>query len=249
MMLQNQISLNPYSIARSLGFTTILLAFASITTQLIACTTNNKGFIFQLALLFNLDTEQNIPTFFSTGLLIFSTIILFLIASIEKRQVTYQAPYWRILWLGFSLMSIDEFASLHELLVSPASKFLKFLGNKNLGIFYFAWIIPAIILVVFLTVFFRDFLFSLPPKTKNTFLLSAIIYLSGCIGVEMIEGWYSEKYGIELFKKYGSKLYDIPYSLMTIVEESMEMVGIIIFIWGLITYMNHNHKIIQIKFN
>jgi hypothetical protein len=103
------------------------------------------------------------------------------------------------------------------------STIARLLGGNNLGIFYYAWVIPGIALVFFLGCYFYSFLLRLPTKTRLRFLISAILYLGGCIGFELIGGKYTELYGDQ----------SLTYALITTVEESLEMSGLIVFIWEL----------------
>jgi hypothetical protein len=232
--VQNQISLNPSAIARSLGVVALLLAIASVVTQLAAYLTSNE-LVLKLSALFYLDAEQNLPTFFSSCLLLFTAVLLAIVTLLEKTQAAARVRYWAILSFGLLFMAIDEIVSLHEKLIMP---FRKLLGNSNLGIFYFAWVIPAIVLIIFLAAFFWRFLFCLAPKMRSTFLLAATIYLLGCIGCELIGGSYAEIHGVE----------NLIYGAISTVEESLEMLGIIIALWGLMTYINDNYQQVQFVF-
>jgi hypothetical protein len=226
MMVSNQILLNPSFIARRLGIVGCLLVLASIGTTAYMTW---RGHLYHPVALFYLDEEKNIPTFFSSCLLLFAALLLFIITLLEKSRSAARIVYWKILSIAFLLMAIDEFASLHETMMLPIRNFL---GNGKLGIFYFSWVIPAILIIILFTFLFWKFLFCLHPKTRHTFLLAATIYLGGCIGFEMIGGYYTEAHG-HLNWIYGT---------IATIEESLEMMGVIIFIWGLLTYLANNHQ-------
>ena len=68
-MKSNQISVNSFLIALLLGIAAFFLVFASIGVQLAAHITGHN-LIYKLSKLFYVDAEQNIPTFFSTFLLL-----------------------------------------------------------------------------------------------------------------------------------------------------------------------------------
>jgi hypothetical protein len=44
-------------------------------------------------------------------------------------------------------------------------------------------------------------------------------------------------------------LKNLTYVMLTTVEESLEMAGVIVFIWGLLVYLADNHKEVQFRFN
>jgi hypothetical protein len=121
-------------------------------------------------------------------------------------------------------MAIDEAWSFHEMLVDPVRGLL---GHDSLGMFYYAWVIPGMAGVGILALLFLGFLLRLPSSTRWSFLAAGTIYLGGAIGIEMIGGRYGEAYGFE----------NLTAQLMTHLEESMEMAGMIVFIFALLRYL------------
>jgi hypothetical protein len=232
-MISNQISVKPSRIARVLGLVAFLLVLASTGGQLTAYLTGHPS-IFGLVGLFNLDAEENIPTFFSTFLLLFAALLLAVITVLKRNQMTSHVSHWAILSFGFLLMAADEMVSFHEKLGKPTSKLL---GDAGLGLF--SWAIPGIALVVVLAPFFVRFLLHLPAKTRLTFLMAAILYLGGSIGFELIGGAYAKLHGLQNFT----------YSMIATVEESLEMAGLIIFIWALLVYFADNYKEVRFRFD
>ena len=61
--------------------------------------------------LFELDEENNLPTWFSSYLLLNNALVLWLIAA--SKSDAYRI-YWIVLAIGFVVLSIDEVAGLHE---------------------------------------------------------------------------------------------------------------------------------------
>lgn len=234
-MVINHIQLNPSSIARVLGAVTFLLVLVSTGGQLTAYWTGHSD-VYGLVHLFNVNAEQNIPTFFSTFLLLFAALLLAVITLLERNRRASHVSYWAILSFGFLLMAVDEFVCLHERLVDPMRKLL---GGGYLGVFYFAWVIPGIALVFLLALFFLRFLLRLPVKARLTFLLAGTIYIGGAIGFELIGGCYVESHGRQ----------NLTYLVMTTVEESLEMAGVAIFIWALLAYIADNHKEVRFRFD
>jgi hypothetical protein len=232
-MVTNQISLNPSRIVLVLGVVAFLVVVAGVGTQLAVYLTGHPT-IYGLVRLFNLDEEQNVPSFFSTLLLLFATLLLALITILRKRQAAADVLYWAILSLGFLYLAVDEAASIHELLIMPVRRML---GDHNLGFFYFAWIVPGILIVLFLALFFSRFLLRLPTKTRLTFLLAAVLYVGGALGMETIEGRYREVHPP-----------DWAFNVMLTAEESLEMMGLIVFIWGLMVYITGHYKEVGLKF-
>ena len=231
-MTSNKISLNPSSIVRISGVVAVLLVFASVAVSLVKHLTGHPS-AYGLIPLFNVDEEGNIPTFFSTFLLLFAAVLLGVITILKKKQMDSYASYWTVLSFGLFFMAVDEASAMHEKLIYPIRMLL---GDGELGIFTFAWVIPFILIICVLALFFVRFLLHLPPKTKLTFLVAAILYIGGAIGLELIEGLYTEAHGL-----------DFTYSMMTAIEESLEMAGIIIFNWALLAYFSDNFSEVRIQ--
>ena len=175
--------------------------------------------------LFHLNREQNVPTLFSVLLLLGSASLLGLIALLKRRQQDPDHSKWTTLTVGFIFMAIDEFCSFHETLTDPVHRLL---GHDNLGVFYTAaWVIPGMAGVGILALLFPGFLLRLPSPTRWSFLAAGAIYLGGLIGVEIVGGRYGELHGFE----------NITAELITHLEESMEMAGVIVFIHALLRYV------------
>jgi hypothetical protein len=216
----------------------IVVIFANITA--ISYITWDSHAYQPLFLLFYLDAEQNVPSFFSSCLLLLAALLLSAITLIEKDKVSsYLASRWKILSCGFFLMAMDEIVCFHEKLVGLRRILFNLLGNDSFKILSVTWVITAIPILVCLIIFFWKFLLHLPPITRSTFVLSAIIYLGGCIGVELVGLYYSDGY----------KIQDSNYYMLVTVEESLEMLGVIVFIQSLLQYIVVNHKQVQLIFN
>lgn len=225
---QNVIKVSPFAVACSLQTVALLLISISVTGQFIK-------YIFHYNIdrhlrLFDLSLELNIPTFFSMLLLFFISLLLMVVTILQSRQKNPDVTKWTVLSLGFLYMTYDEGFQVHEDLVAVIRPLL---WEGNLGIFYYAWVIPAMILVFILGLFFLKFLLRLPTVTRISFIIAATCYLSGCIGFELIGGYYDELHG---------GFNSLTYNLISTIEESLEMTGLIIFIYALLEYLAANSK-------
>ena len=184
--------------------------------------------------IFDVGGEGNIPALYSVFLLLFSGIILGIIADVKKAAHSPYTRYWQILAAIFVFLSIDEAISIHERVGNPLRNTL----NVG-GFFYFAWVIPASILVViFLLGFFR-FILALPTNTRALFLLAGGIYIAGTLGMESVSGYYAHLQGED----------NIVYAGLTAIEELLEMGGIVIFIYGLLSYLKLYLPEVRCRFN
>lgn len=132
-------------------------------------------------------------------------------------------------------MTFDEIFMFHEKFTAP---FQKFIGGKELGIFYFAWVIPFGVIVIILSFIFFKFWYRLPLKTRLTFIIAAIIYVGGAIGVEFIESWITDIYGED----------NLLYEFIATIQESLEMYGVIVFIWSLLDYLTEQYRELHFSF-
>lgn len=229
-------TLNAASIVRYLGAATAFLIFANSAALLADYLTGHTSvLIHKLVSFFYVELELNAPAFFSTLLLLLAFLLLSVISVSKKKLRAGFRFEWSVLALGFLFMAFDETASIHERLIEPMRLII---GEQNLGVLYFAWVVPAIALVVCLAIFFLRFLLNLTTRTRNYFLLAAAMYLGGAVGLEMLEGWYSEINGRENFI----------YIAMTTFEETLEMTGTIVFIWALLEYIAGLYKTVEFRF-
>jgi hypothetical protein len=171
---------------------------------------------------FNLDSEANLPTLFSTFLLMFSGLLLALIACAEYQGDGKSLPWW-ILALTFIALGMDESILIHE----RVSKIIQSRFNTS-GIFHFAWVLPyGLAFLTFVAIMLRFFL-RLPNDTRKWLFIGAVIYVGGALGMEM--------FGSALIVEHGRNLL---YYVYATIEEGMEMSAGIIFVYA---FANHIDK-------
>ena len=223
------ITIRPLTLSLVLGVIAIALTLASLVSIYFGTLTiENQSFVELSKIyirLFDLNWEANIPTWFSSLLLILNAFILAIIAI---RTKALQGPYstqWLVLAAIFLYLSIDESALLHEMTEKPVRRALDLSGYL-----YFAWIVPAVCCLIVLGLYIRRFLFDSPKSTRWLFVIAGTVFVGGAIGMEAI--------GSNIFStNYGKTM---AYSLWATLEESCEMVGLIIFFYALLAYIAEN---------
>lgn len=186
--------------------------------------------------IFHLDREQNLAAGFSSFLLFFAGMLLALITYFKWNLVSSFRYLWALLSAGFFLMAVDEAWSFHERLVKP----IRVLTDNDLpAIFHFAWVLPAVVILLALAVLFLKFVVDLAAETRTSFLLAAFLYLGGAVGMEMLGGVYAASEG----------QHTVEYVLLTTVEESLEICGVLIFIGSLFRYIRKNFRSLKITFS
>lgn len=211
--------MSPKRIAQFLIFIAIGLTLASISGQFL----KYYGYAHSPELIqqFNVDGEYTIPSLFSSFSLLFCSLLLGKIAY-EKWQVQDKyAGKWIGLSVIFFYLALDETISLHEQLIHPLRDAL-----NATGIFYYTWVIPGLILVFIVALIYWQFCLSLPQKIKYLFFIAAIFYVGGGIGMEMVGGYYASLYDTNNFV----------YEMLVTIEELFEMLGVVVFIYGLLCY-------------
>lgn len=172
--------------------------------------------------LFHLSLEQNVPTFFSVLLLFLAALMSFGVSRVAKRDILR----WKILCAIFLFLSFDEFAEIHERLIVPTRE-----AFDASGFFYFAWIIPYSALVLILSALYIPWLFRLPLRIRLLLIASAVLYLTGVFVIEGLGAWYWENI-------YEGR--DALFDLMTTLEESCEMFGVILFTYALSSHIERD---------
>lgn len=173
---------------------------------------------------FNLDRERNLPTTFQTLLFLGSTVTLAAIAVMARLTGDRWTRHWAFLSLLFALLAWDEIAEIHERFINPVRSVLD-LG----GIFFFAWIVPAIVFVLVVGLIYLRFVLALVRPLRERVIVAGAIFISGALVMEAIGGWYYESI---------DQATDMIYVTIATVEESLEMAGLILFLWALLCYLS-----------
>ena len=215
-----EINISIKKIILSFLFVIILLTFFSMAGQIYIYFFG--GHPRYLVHIFNLDEEYNIPSCFESGTLLFCSMLLFIIAINKKKSNDKFRFHWPLLAFIFFLMSLDELMSFHENL----SEYVRAIFHTG-GFLYFAWVIPAMIFLIILAFIYSKFIFTLPAKYRNLFIIGGVIYVAGAVGFEMLGG--------DIRKFYTEKSFS--YAVFTNIEEVFEMTGILIFTYALLDYI------------
>jgi len=196
----------------------ILLIVAAHISMLFMRYGLGYGQLMGLSAFVDLWRENNLPTFYASMSLLFCGMLLYLISLSEKKLGGKFALYWLVMSALFIFLSADEMLQIHD----SISEKLQALSAS--GIFFHAWVIPYGIALVGLGIIYLRFLLSLTPETRNLFMMSALCYIGGALGFELLES-------VEFEKARGRSLL---MEIYVFIEETLEMVGVLIFIQALI---------------
>lgn len=214
------LNINPRFVFSRLLIVFTLLLLANVTGIILKFYFDHAN-VYGLVPLFDFDREDNIPTLFSSLLLLASAVLLMSISFIHNRLRNPWLPWFGLACI-FLFLSFDEIASFHERLTMPVRSVM-----DVSGIFYFAWVIPYMFILLFLLAVYSRFLISLPKRFMSLFILSGGVYISGAIGLELLGGLHASSFGVA----------GLQYSVIYTFEELLEMLGVMLFIYSLLSYI------------
>ena len=177
--------------------------------------------VFGFLRLFDVGSEQSIPTYISELNLLLSAVLLFLIYRYEKVHRIKNAKYWLFIAVVFLILSIDESAEIHEKF-GNLNEFLiqqqyipRFIDGQP-------WLLFGIIFVVVFVAVVAPFLWNLPSDTRFYFIVSGCVFVTGALGIEYLGSQMLESGLVESRK-------DLLYLVRGIFEDGFEMYGVVIF--------------------
>ncbi|GAB2943959.1 hypothetical protein GCM10027048_05900 [Hymenobacter coalescens] len=174
--------------------------------------------------LFYFDRESNLPTYFSYSLLFLIAGVTGLLGHLKRSEKDEYASHWRGLAVVFLALSVDEVVGMHELLIEPFRNAYQFSGWLR-----FPWVLAGGTFVAVFGLAYLKFFFALPPSVRKWFAASALVYISGVLGMEMLGGY--------LFIAYDDlSAASTPYILAMTTEETLEMSGLLLFLYSLLRY-------------
>jgi len=185
-----------------------------------------NGQIFELSNRFDLDDEASVPTWFSQILFLAIGFSAFLAAWMSaKKPVRW---IWAIIGIGGLLASIDEISMLHEFVLQ--SIHLLFFKEASPTSTHNAWLLVLpVTLVIFWWLSVRMWQL-LPRRTFLILVFAGCVFLFGAAGIDMIASVSSRS----------TFLYQ---GLYVAVEESLELLGSVLALYGIIDYIEHEHSL------
>lgn len=211
------------------GVMAVLLVFHVAAQHLNLAHNEKHGQIFEISNRLDVDDEASIPTWFSQALWLgtacASALAMLLTANRKNRRL------WFIMALIAILFSIDEVAGIHEL--SLQTLHLLFFGLEQSSSSLNAWWLVMPLVLLFGVWFLRRTYTLLSPKQWLIMMTGWLLFLAGATGLEL----------------YGN---DIPHNTLyyqgfvTGFEEGLEMLGGIMVLYALTSYL-HVHHAPQLK--
>ena len=169
---------------------------------------------------FDLNSEASIGSWFSSGLWLVASVLAFAKGQQVRRQKG-AAWHWTGLAAVFLLLSLDDAAMLHERIGNILEEQLT-LG----GALHWSWVLYGMALVLVVALVFGKFLLTLPRRSLWTFVGAGGLFCAGALGLEM--------YAANAVSSEDGFLPGFGWSASVLVEESLEMLGVIVAIGELL---------------
>lgn len=182
---------------------------------------------------FDLGHEPSIPNWYSSLALVASAGLLAVIAAAKWKSRDAFRRHWALLSILFLLLAVDEAVMIHEM----ADRTLHDLWHTT-GPLYFAWVVPGAAFASTVGLLYLRFLTHLDPRTRNRFLAAATLFIGGAIGIEMVEGVVVESHGLE----------SLCFTVVQCIEERLEMLGIVLFLYALLDYIDRYIGDVRFRF-
>jgi hypothetical protein len=174
-----------------------------------------------LAQLFHLDREGNLPTAFQGFALLASALLLFTIA--RHTRARWEGRRWLIVTLAVIYMATDEVASLHE----RAASVVRLISGASGEDSYIGWILLLGPVALALALYLLPMLRVLPLRISIGLAAVGIIYFSGAVGLELVAWLVRDEQGFA----------GTPYLIATTFEEAFEMAATVLLIQVLLAYL------------
>ncbi len=217
----------------TIAITALLMCYG--VTQFVKFWTGHDH-MFGVLHLFDLDAENNVPTWYSSGALLLCALTLLVIGLGKRDLKDRYAAHWLALAGMLGWISMDEAASVHEMSIPLLRPLFQSSGYGG-GYLWFTWVVIGAALVLVVGLSYARFLAHLPAVTRRLFVLAATLYVGGAIGVEMLGAKYAFLFGQRGY----------PYALLTMTEETLEMVGVVVLLYSLLTYLGMSSSGVQIS--
>jgi hypothetical protein len=147
---------------------------------------------------------------------------LLLIVALNARRIGVRSPPWAMMTVLFTYLSMDEATDFHGLwagLVDAEA----LMGESKAG---FAWMVPGVIIVAIVALMAVRWVWQLPQRTRDTFILAGVVFVGGGLGLEFVGS-----------RVVDETFYNPAYLVVATIEEALEMCGVIIMLVAVVEYL------------
>ena len=134
----------------------------------------------------------------------------------------------------FLFLTFDEGGQIHEKFTNVTRRLL---GSTASGVLFYAWVIPYLIAAALVGTFLLRSFMRQAKLIKTRLLLSGSIYTLGVVGAEMLGGNEAQAQGTET----------VLYLCIATAEESLELCGLLLFIWTFLSALKSQREVYQMS--
>jgi hypothetical protein len=190
--------------------------------------------LFRSSFLFDARYGGSAVDWYSAITILGCAVTMALLAGVARQRLLPHPGRWALLALVFLFLSLDEGTELHE----RANAALDASGYLIAGIY--AWVIPAAILVVVTGVAYVPFVRDLPARIRRLIVVAGVTYLTGGLALEALEG--------KLIFEGELGAADFDRVALEAAENLLEMLGIAILAYALLTYLASVSQGVRLEF-
>lgn len=173
-----------------------------------------------LVRLFGLGQEANVPTWFSSVILLAAGVLAGLVGALERDRDHMAARRWACLAVLLGLMSLDETATIHETVSARAAYRLLSTQGEVTWVIYYAWIVPGVLICAAAAWWLAPWWRSLEDSVRPRFATAIQLYLGAALGIELAEAAWAGSIGL------AQSSVSPFYSLLWTTQEVLEMLGV-----------------------
>jgi hypothetical protein len=181
-----------------------------------------------LAQLFNMDVENNVPTWYTAVLWLTCSYVAAKAAIASADSHPRLVGYWWLVAFIAALLSMDEVASVHELVGTLAGSWIIHAVAPG-EVYNYSWLIAGVIFASVIFVLLLPFSWLLPRRVAGMLLIAGAIFMLGAVGMEAFTAAIHDEV---VALKPGDRMWTI----IIAAEESLEMLGVIVAIHAILLF-------------
>ena len=192
-----------------------------------------------LTALFDMNRENNVPTWYSGTVMLGAAGALAAVASAKVKTRDPFRRHWVLLTLLFFYLSFDELTRIHENWGNALNAPLAGWRDRHVlgGALRNLWVLPAALVAAVVGGFFLPFLRHLPAQTRTLFAASGAAFVGAAVGMEMVGASIS-----------AAGLRESPqFMVLATIEETLEMGSIAVFFYAVLQYAARHLGDVHVK--
>jgi hypothetical protein len=224
------IVLSPKKVAGTLCAGAVFIALVNVFSDLYHFFSG--GGYLKFSRFFSFDSKISIPTWYSSTLMLICALLLGAIANHSRGKGDRDWVPWGFFALVFLALSLDEVAGIH-VRINFMTRYV--LQSQAIRYGMYLMIAASVGLVLWVC---RKFFARLPKETRWQLSAGSLFYI-GSVAID--------RFDKRIWREQDFYTVSQTPGLFTALDELLELVGLVIFIYALLTYIGKTIKELQIK--